>query len=510
MPKCSIVTSFSHNPFQQSCKIMTKFVSSILLALFISIPLYAQESIGFSDSTDFQYIIDYRLPDWGYSNFYLSTGRFQTANDYSKSNHKRYFDNSPATVTYDLNGETHNTVISVTPAYQYYRQSEQQILSLNTNLYFSSGFRSNSDKVEGSTTDGGYVLQERDNDAKNRVVSASYMIDLNSKQYVRDDFFISIAMNGEIDLALQDYKYTYHLEPERNREQDTFSRNILFYPKLGIGFGRVRNVAPQIRSIRLKERYQKISNQSFSNNEIIESAEQFTRIQQYKSTRDRHQKYFWGDMNEVLSGKLDRISAYDLFYLNDVLNETLGQRYEGFDIIFKGSYRYQNSLYKTDEQNSNGTSERRNLSIQRIAGIISNLRWYKNLSLNHQLSFEAEYELLFPLEKDRNIEYDTDIFADFSWLWTITDRYLLTTSLRNLYSKPVYKERITDSDQFRNKTYLTSSFSYFIENRLSLTGSLSTDLNFYEQENTDRFRNARDLSWSVMVSVRYYFARNLF
>ncbi len=163
-----------------------------------------------------------------------------------------------------------------------------------------------------------------------------------------------------------------------------------------------------------------------------------------------------------------------------------------------------------DKQNSNGTSERRNFSIQRIAGIISNLRWYKNLSLNHQLSFEAEYELLFPLEKDRNVEYDTDIFADFSWLWTITDRYLLTTSLRNYYSKPVYKERITDSDQFRNKTYLTSSFSYFIENRISLTGSLSADLNFYEQENTDQLHNVRDLGWSIMVSVRYYFARNLF
>ncbi|MEX0844145.1 MAG: hypothetical protein WD022_02645 [Balneolaceae bacterium] len=489
---------------------MTKLISTILLVTFISIPIYAQESIGFSDSTDFQYIIDYQLPDWGYSNFYISTGRFQSNNDYRNTNQNRYFTNPVATVSYDEKRESHNTTISISPSYQYYRQSEKQILSLNTNLYFSSGFRSNSTKLEGSTTNDAYDLQERDSDSKLRGASASYIIDLNTKYYVRDDVFLSVALDGDINFTRQDSETIFHLEPERDRDEEEFSRNILFYPRLGIGLGRVRNVAPQIRAIRLKERYQQISDQSFTNDEIIESAEQFTRIQQYKSTRDRHQKYFWGDMNELLSGKLDEVAAYDLFYLNDVLNENLGQRYEGFDIRINGIYRYTNSLRRDETTLDGDTQLNRNISINRLTGTSSRLRLYKNLSLNHQLSFIAEYELVFPLEKSHNIKYDTDIFADFSWLWTITDRYLLTTSLRNYYSKPVYKDRITDSDQFTNDTYLTGSFSYFIENKLSLTGSLSAKLGFYEQQRTDATYDTNQIRWSAAVNVRYYFARNLF
>lgn len=486
------------------------FLLPLLISLFLIQPSVAQQSIGFSDSTDFQHIIDYRLPDWGYSNFYLSTGRFRTTNEYLSTNEERVFTSPAATASIDTERENHITTISLSPTYQYYRQSEQQIHSLNTSLNIGSGIRNQSNQVDGSSTNDNYIIQEQDDNLKTREASIRYSIYFNSKYYAWNDLFITGSMDGDMNFAKSKSERNDELNPDRDQDQNEFSRHILFYPQLGIGFGRVRNVAPQIRAIRMKERYQEISDQSFTNNEIVESAEQFTRIQQYKSTRDRHQKYFWGDMNELLSGKLDDVSAYDLFYLNDVLNENLGQRHEGFDVSFRGSYRYQNSLNKTDEQNSNGTSKQRNISIHRIAGVISNLRWYKNLSLNHQLSFEAEYELLFPLEKDHNTEYDTDIFADFSWLWTITDRYLLTTSLRNFYSKPVFKERITENKRFANETYLTGSFSYFIENRLSLTGSLSANLDLNEQENTSNKYNLRRIRWSAMISLRYYFARNLF
>lgn len=489
---------------------MTKLVSSILLFIFISIPIYAQESIGFSDSTDFQYIIDYRLPDWGYSNFYLSTGRFRTANDYRSTNLERVNTNPDARITSDSDIKSHTITLALSPAYQYYRQSELQILSLNTNLDLGTGIQNHSNKSEGSSTDDSYIIQEEDFNVKNRDVFVSYSIDINSKYYAWNELFISGGIDGYVNFSKDKSKRNDELYPDKDWNENEFYRYISFRPQLGIGFGRVRNVAPQIRAIRLKERYQEISDQSFTNNEIIESAEQFTRIQQYKSTRDRHQKYFWSDMNELLSGKLDEVFAYDLFYLNDVLNENLGQRYEGFDIRITGRYGYQNSLRTIDGYIGNNFRENRNLEINRWAGAVSNLRWYKNLSINHQLSFVAEYAVSFSFEKSSFIKYDTDVFANFSWLWTITDRYFLTTSLRNSYSKPIYKDRIQNYKHLDNETSLSNSFSYFIENRLSLTGSLSANFDLQDFEQPDYISDKLKLNWSAAVSLRYYFARNLF
>lgn len=490
---------------------MTKFVTSILLAIFISIPLHAQESIGFSDSTDFQYIIDYRLPDWGYSNFFLSTASIRNNGglEIFKLNEARDMDERPYIFEdRQLNNQFN---ISLRPAYEYYRESEELIIDLFTFNEIRTNF-SIRNQVSNPDLEDNPEDTKIDFDSFRRSNAIRQYIQFDSKFYLLDDFFVLTGFLGDLSFSGGTSEATYEYRPDWNIEGEERERYLRAEPEVGIGFGRLRNVGPQIRALRLKERYSTISNGDLNNQETIASAEMFTKRQGYRERYDRFEKYFWEDINEAFSGKLDQLGTYDIFYLNDVFNESIGQRLEGFDVFFSGRFSYLNRLNREEETTNLETSLSRNLEISKSLDVYSQLRWYKNLNLNHQLSLTTEYRTAFPLEKEEELEMNIDLLAEFSWLWTITDRYLLTTKLQNYFEKPVYKERLYNVEQYRNQSYIRSELTYFIENKLALSADLSLGL---EQRGNNNHNNGLDhttntFRWQCSVNVRYYFARNLF
>ncbi len=215
-------------------------------------------------------------------------------------------------------------------------------------------------------------------------------------------------------------------------------------------------------------------------------------------------------MNKLVSGKLDEIETYDLFYLRDVLNESLGQRLEGYEISLSGIFNYYNRLEREDITEEGQKRIERDIYIRKSIISIATLKWYKNLNLNHQLSFISNTEFDFPLEKESNADWTLESEATIGWLWTITDRYLLTTYIQNIFSDHQYKERFSRSKYFINRTYLSGSLSYFIENRIELTGRASVEMQLIEDDSDTTSNVQKALYWRLNAGIRYYFARNLF
>lgn len=105
-----------------------------------SLGLKGQESIGFSDSSNFQQLIDYRLPSWGYSQFSINSGGLNVSGQ--KTNR------SNTQGRYDINRETQDQTssslserFSISPSYFRYEESEQRILQLSTSANFTIAFR---------------------------------------------------------------------------------------------------------------------------------------------------------------------------------------------------------------------------------------------------------------------------------------------------------------------------------------------------------------------------------
>ncbi|MTI86740.1 MAG: hypothetical protein FH748_02090 [Balneolaceae bacterium] len=317
-------------------------------------------------------------------------------------------------------------------------------------------------------------------------------------------FFVHSKLEGTFNYikSVKEHKETDTTTTDRTK----IIRRIYLAPEVGIGFGKVRNVTPVIRAIRLNERYNYVSNGSFSNREVLNAAEQFTRIQGYNQKYDRNSKHFWSDMNGNLSNKLDALNAYDLFYLQDVLDENLGSRYEGYEVLLSGRYRYSNKL---DRFEPNGAVDQRVLDLDRSVTVDASFDWYKNLSLNHQLNVSAANRLTFPLEGDNTLDRLLSSKLSFRWLWNAGDRYIISTGLSNSLEKFYYSNIVGNMDHrsYFNTT-LSSSLTYFIENSVAISGGLNLRYGYRNTEPEDT--TFRSWNWGIQAGIKYYFDRDLF
>ncbi|MEQ9090275.1 MAG: hypothetical protein RIE52_04250 [Balneola sp.] len=464
------------------------------LLLISTIQLEAQESVGFSDSTDFQYLIDYQLPDWGYSNFYISSAGFNSNGTHSFVDQES--DNPLNRAETDR--ANFNTNVGFFPRYELYRESELRTFSLDVISGISTNFsKSKQEDISGSNTNesegnfNGQSVQSRVSLAHNYYTSENVFFITNlfaDIRYRRDN------SESEIDGIVVN-------------EETSIGRSLNFTPTLGIGFGRIRNVTPIIRAIRFNERYKALGSNSFSGDEIQNTADTFTRIQGYQSTTDRFQKYFWEDINNGLNGKLDQIGAFDMFYLNDVFDENLGSRFEGYEAAFSVDYIYSNRLTKQDDQLNN--TEPRIFSLNRQANLNFNIDWFKNIDLYNQLSIRGYNSLMLPLEESDTEEWtnQTDIIAE--WLWIFADRFTLDTNLQTRYSTRKLKQNTEDKFGVLSSALRTNLF-YFIENKMAINAGVSLAYNGVNREFSDVKFTDRRFLWSVNAGVKYYFNRNLY
>ena len=455
---------------------MKKLLLTTGISILISSLSIAQESVGFSEPDDISPLLDYRLPDWGFTNLFW---------DFSMNGNlqKRQSDSRPESSSLDrFSGQ-------LAPVYFRYRESEPRISSYIIRPDFDFSIRE-------SKTFGNEEFSERD-----AVLSLNW--DFNEKFYLKEsNLYFTGIFSGEF-LEINSHEKS---KIQSTTVADVSSLTRTFTPTLsaGIGYGRLRNVNPMIRAIRMNERLG-VLNPGFglSETDLFRAAEQFTQINGYAQIYDRPQKYFWGDMDEVLSADLSALDPFDLLYLTDTLQESIGSRSEGWQIEATAGLRYQVIYDSTEDETAGGTAQsnlsRSTLFTPNLSGV-----WAKNLSLRHQLRMNSSVHHLRDLRGDERLKMTT-LNASANWLYSISDRILANTGVnyirnsRELFSNSVYMAR--------------TEFNYFLENRVSLFGNLSF---IYEPESVVTITGGEvtetidQRSINFNAGVRYYMRRGLY
>ena len=100
-----------------------RYLIALAALLFITAsPTVAQQSVGFSDPDNIDPLLEYRLPDWGYSNFYLDFDMQANGSDQKER----------AATSVEKQGDFY-----MRPEYDLYRESESRIFRFNTSLALS-------------------------------------------------------------------------------------------------------------------------------------------------------------------------------------------------------------------------------------------------------------------------------------------------------------------------------------------------------------------------------------
>jgi len=465
-----------------------KKIIGVLLLFVISVNFsIAQSTIGFSDPEDIQSILEYRLPDWGYSNFLLNF-----------SLNGRFDDSKISRTDLSTDSQDRDFHFIIDPGYRIYRESEQRIISLNSDALLL--YRNNRRETESPT----------DQLAQNRKsIDTEISIYASLREYISPRWFFLVNEDASFE-----YRYGYSEDKSSGLSeslQKTFDRRFISNSRVGIGLGRVRNVNPVIRAVRMNERYQAVTEGSQLSQEELEAvANMFTKYQGYESRYDRPEKYFWESMDQAVNSSISDLNAFDLLYLTDVLDENFGNRLQGWDASIGGIFYYSNSLQR--EENNMGMNTNRDFDIQKSGGFFGEVRWFKNLSLKHQISFNVDSERIYSIDSDSFLKWNMNIFARVSWLWNLTDRFLLSSQLNNRYNAIKFEEDFFNSDHRRwsNSTVLGSSLIYFIENRLAINAGLNFLLRYNGDTNSSFSFDRRIFSTRLNAGIRYYFSRNLY
>jgi hypothetical protein len=469
-----------------------RYIFICFLLLFISVnTIFAQQSIGFSNPDSLQPLLDYRLPDWGYSNFYLDFDANGNGSDQKSSTFEEV---------------RKNGIFSLRPVYNLFRESEQRILRFNTSANFRYSGRIH--YVESTS------LNE-ETEGREGELNTDLNLSLNLKEYVTEGNFI---------FGASPLSFNYRSRKSEDEENGSLTAKRLIYnrtfsarPRLGYGFGRIRNVNPVIRAVRLKERTDVLNiGQNFSSQDILRAADQFTRYGGYQQTYDRPAKYFWGDMDEMTTVDLEAMNTFDMFYLTDVLDEAIGTRLEGWEAIGGLQFDYQNNLRRTEDQF--GMTDRQKMINKEIGGFL-NGRWYKNTSLKQQWGLFGEAVLSYPLGDEeglRNTKRNFVLTTGVEWLWNVTDRLLFRTSLTEFYRRSKIEASSigggvsTEFSDWLNRVSLSANLNFFVENQTVINISAFPSLTHFGNTESENKLDSRIFSWGIRIGLRYYFSRNLY
>jgi hypothetical protein len=394
-------------------------------------------SIGLSAPDSTQPVRAYRLPTWRWSRWRLGgDGRANW-----ESFERGQSDKSDRWIGLDL-----------FPSYRAFWEGEERLASLSVAPRLSlSGERSQSSDPEG----------ERDRRSTDAFFSLNTGGDL--REYVGDRFFLLADGDGR---ASYSWRRTEEMDPPTTTDVGTRIRADL---RLGVGWGRVRVVTPVIRALRVRERLRAVApGATLSDEQVQAAARQLARRPGYGAVYDRPDKSFWRDFFDR-AGLAER-SAFETFYVADVLREPVGVRLEGAEVQIgpTGSYEYDLDRAERDGR----LDERTQMKKGALGGFVRG-RWARNMTLNHQLGGTADLEYLHFVDSQGPLDHEVNAFLEGQWLWVIADRVRLDTRLRAhlRYRDALAGEIPTDQGGFRpfNRYTASSALRVFVENSLSLT-----------------------------------------
>lgn len=239
---------------------MRKLLLGIIVCLCLPFQTFGRESVGFSDPDNIQPLLYYRLPEWGYTNFSMD---FSTDGLFEKENG-----------TIENTTETDNQYSGRrAPTLLHLKESEARMSRYRISSSIRYDFR---DRNSFTTND---------NRRDELRISANWAF--NEKFYINDsDYFFTGNFYGNYN---QETDWDNEIS-ESTTEVDEKMISRFFSPaiSIGIGYGRLRNVNPVIRSLRLNERLQKLnSSESLNIEDVMRAADQFTRLNGYQQSYDR-------------------------------------------------------------------------------------------------------------------------------------------------------------------------------------------------------------------------------
>ncbi|MBP7460050.1 MAG: hypothetical protein KBA26_02055 [Candidatus Delongbacteria bacterium] len=444
-------------------------IAWIIMVVFCLITVSVADqitSIGFSNNKKLNDLLQYRLPDWGYSSWMLSmngNGGYQDKNNQNDES--------------DM--ESDNTIfsqgLSLAPDYTVYRESDDRVLSVGLRLQTSLNYSKLKDKMNSLQT----------KDEKNVDQYYGIRAQVEYARYISDKHYLNLSL----------YNSSSYYDQEEQKSGTTVNKDFGYgvgnWFEIGYGIGKLRNVTPILRAMRFAERVRDLGyDYSFSSEAIQHIAEQFAKHSGYQNIYFRGNKYFWDDLFQGIPS-VPQLKPFDYFFLADVLEEPLTNRYEGWKIE-TGPY------YRQNKQSDNYNN--------RYAGIYLLGKWSRNLDLDHQLSFtlNGNYEFFSKTYRDDVQDTKYLMYANLSgeYLWIVSDRIVWSNQLSFNFDKVKYN---TPEDGDYTETYLgiapSSTLDYFIEDRMVITATVSFSHNQEDYLNGNRSTN----SIQYELIYRYYF-----
>lgn len=439
---------------------MKQRIVGIMLVLGFTNLAFSQTSIGFKNPKNIQSLLSYRLPTWGYSTFIISTsGKIVN------------------TVGKYTNDETRKGFLSqlyFNPIFIAYKESDNSINSLSAKWSTNFSYQRRKTDPPGSE------------DRKNRMFNST--LDLSGKlnrYYFKDAFF-----SGELWANSRYEDASVKFLTSSNTYKDIRRSNQLAL-RIGTGIGRVRDVTPMIRALRFQERYAAIQTSSpFSDAQIQFLAHEIAKRSGYERVYDRSDKFFWNNLFEGI-GIESRLTPYEIYFLSDIFQENVGIRLEGWDISAGVAWNYSNEEY-----------------YRRVGGF-GQMRWYKNLNLNHQIGVNILGSLSNYFSEKVLFEYLGGVDLKLSYLWVITDRVLWQTNYTSEFDFTKYNEKRGLRPSYKEENFkhsLNSEISYYIEDNLSFFIRTNILLSRFDRDFCPEYQ---DYNLDLSFGVAYYIDRNM-
>ena len=342
----------------------------------------AQTSVGFQNPDDLDALLSYRLPNWGYR---IWDGTFQLDGaGMSQSNRSQNTNN-----------------MDIASNFKLFRESEARTWSL---MARASGVLERTrvgrdDEVERESSD--TFLGQLAGNWKAYTGSSDWFVGLNG-----------IATASYLDNVISER------DAFDSTETSNFRRQYSTGAAASWGYGRLRDVTPLVRAQRLSERLLALGRAPLSSADVVAVAEVLAQESGYRTVFDRGDRRFWRDVFEPLVlDDGDHFSPYEIHYLEEVINESVGSRSEGWFMAVQAAWA----------ETRNGRSSSWTINREQGIGLIG--RWSHNLSLERQVVFFGEVgQMSTDAGGDEGMILQA--YLQCEYLETLTDRNRFSASLR--------------------------------------------------------------------------------
>ena len=434
--------------------IITAFI--MLIASFV----YCWSSVGFKIE-DHDLIKEYKLPSWGYS---ISSVAFSGRSNFLRREtaYKRIRED------YSLN---------ISPDYTRTFESDNNSYAFNIVVNTHFGYSKDQD-------------EEHEIDEIARSYELFPRIHGNYNFYIKDDFFMNFSLTSQLSYR------EINASPD---DQDRIQRRMNSTSFLGIGFGRIRDVSPIFRALRLRERVEALNKgMTLSENQIKELADKFAQYHQFASVYNRHEKYFWKEISPILGNEFSALNISENLYLTEVMQEHITRR-QGNEILL-GINLWHSYINERDD----------NIIKELYLGPSISFNYYNNVNLKYQIvvSSTLSYGKYFTEDSTE----DSNLIFDFSnsHLFEVTDRIRWNSNVVFNYNYYWYE----DIDGYKFNVKLSTSIDYYIEDNFSLYCQISSELKYvdkdlYEYDDYNLTDLKREERARFYFGCRYYF-RNMF